>query len=205
MTFIATAHSGDPRRCLTSTVAALLCILATFSTSARGAPAEDTGGQASDIINYIAYSSVLASSGQPTAAQLQAQAEEGVQRVVYLAFTDHETSLANEDRVVRDLGMAFVQVPVVWANPTVEDFELFAAVMAHGGDQKTLVHCQVNWRASSFSFLYRVIHENVPMDDAVVDLTSIWTPTEHWRQFIVDVLDAHGQAPDCELCELLQG
>ena len=96
-----------------------------------------------------------------------------MQRVVYRAFADHETSLANEDRVVRDLGMAFVQVPVVWANPTVEDFRLFAAIMAQGGDQKTLVHCQVNWRASSFSFLYRVIHENVPMDDAVVDLTSI--------------------------------
>ena len=128
-----------------------------------------------------------------------------MQRVVYLAFTDHETSLTNEDRVVRDLGMAFVQVPVVWVNPTVEDFELFAAVMAQGGDQKTLVHCQVNWRASSFSFLYRVIHDKVPMDDAVVDLTSIWTPTEPWRQFIVAVLDAHGLAPDCELCELLQG
>ena len=203
--FKADARSGSPSAGLKNTLAALLCILGALSLPVRGAPSEDTGSQASDIINYIAYSDALASSGQPTAAQFQVQAVEGVQRVVYLAFTDHETSLANEDRVVRDLGMAFVQVPVVWVNPTVEDFELFAAVMAQGGDQKTLVHCQVNWRASSFSFLYRVIHDNVPMDDAVVDLTSIWTPTEPWRQFIVDVLDAHGLAPDCELCELLQG
>ena len=203
--FKADARSGSPSAGLKTTLAALLCILGALGTSNLGALPEDTGSQASDIINYIAYSDVLASSGQPTAAQFQVQAEAGVQRVVYLAFTDHETSLANEDRVVRDLGMAFVQVPVVWANPQVEDFRLFAAIMAQGGDQKTLVHCQVNWRASSFSFLYRVIHDNVPMDDAVVDLTSIWTPTEPWRQFIVDVLDAHGLAPDCELCELLQG
>ena len=203
--FKADARSGSPSAGLKTTLAALLCILGALGTSNLGALPEDTGSQASDIINYIAYSDVLASSGQPTAAQFQVQAEAGVQRVVYLAFTDHETSLANEDRVVRDLGMAFVQVPVVWANPQVEDFRLFAAIMAQGGDQKTLVHCQVNWRASSFSFLYRVIHDKVPMDDAVVDLTSIWTPTEHWRQFIVDVLDAHGLAPDCELCELLQG
>ena len=203
--FKADARSGSPTAGLKNTLAALLCILGALSPAVRGASPDDAGGQALDIINYIAYSDVLASSGQPTAAQFQVQAEAGVQRVVYLAFTDHETSLANEDRVVRDLGMALVQVPVVWVNPTVEDFELFAAVMAQGGDQKTLVHCQVNWRASSFSFLYRVIHDKVPMDDAVVDLTSIWTPTEPWRQFIVDVLDAHGLAPDCELCELLQG
>ena len=203
--FKADAPSGSPTADLKNTLAALLCILGALSPAVRGASPDDAGGQALDIINYIAYSDVLASSGQPTAAQFQVQAEAGVQRVVYLAFTDHETSLANEDRVVRDLGMAFVQVPVVWVNPTVEDFRLFAAVMAQGGDHKTLVHCQVNWRASSFSFLYRVIHDKVPMDDAVVDLTSIWTPTEPWRQFIVDVLDAHGLAPDCELCELLQG
>ena len=203
--FKADARSGSPTAGLKNTLAALLCILGALSPAVRGASPDDAGGQALDIINYIAYSDVLASSGQPTAAQFQVQAEAGVQRVVYLAFTDHETSLANEDRVVRALGMAFVQVPVVWVNPTVEDFRLFAAVMAQGGDHKTLVHCQVNWRASSFSFLYRVIHDKVPMDDAVVDLTSIWTPTEPWRQFIVDVLDAHGLAPDCELCELLQG
>ena len=203
--FKADARSGSPTAGLKNTLAALLCILGALSPAVRGASPDDAGGQALDIINYIAYSAVLASSGQPTAAQFQVQAEAGVQRVVYLAFTDHETSLANEDRVVRDLGMAFVQVPVVWVNPTVEDFRLFAAGMAQGGDHKTLVHCQVNWRASSFSFLYRVIHDKVPMDDAVVDLTSIWTPTEPWRQFIVDVLDAHGLAPDCELCELLQG
>ena len=203
--FKADARSGSPTADLKNTLAALLCILGALSPAVRGASPDDAGGQALDIINYIAYSDVLASSGQPTAAQFQVQAEAGVQRVVYLAFTDHETSLANEDRVVRDLGMAFVQVPVVWVNPTVEDFRLFAAVMAQGGDHKTLVHCQVNWRASSFSFLYRVIHDKVPMDDAVVDLTSIWTPTEPWRQFIVDVLDAHGLAPDCELCGLLQG
>ena len=202
--FKADARSGSPTADLKNTLAALLCILGALSPAVRGASPDDAGGQALDIINYIAYSDVLASSGQPTAAQFQVQAEAGVQRVVYLAFTDHETSLANEDRVVRDLGMAFVQVPVVWVNPTVEDFRLFAAVMAQGGDHKTLVHCQVNWRASSFSFLYRVIHDKVPMDDAVVDLTSIWTPTEPWRH-LVDVLDAHGLAPDCELCELLQG
>ena len=157
-----------------------------------------------DIINYIAYSETLASSGQPTANQLKAQAAACVERVVYLAFTDHDTSLPNEDRITRGLGMQFLQVPVLWEAPTVGDFRTFAALMQQGADRHTLVHCQVNWRASSFSFLYRVIFNDVPMDDAVMDLASIWTPSDDWRRFIVEVLASYGLAPECEFCDLLR-
>ena len=70
------------------------------------------------IINYIAYSESLASSGQPTQAELEVISRAGVEQVVYLAFADHETSLSEEDRVVRDLGMQFVHIPVVWSAPS---------------------------------------------------------------------------------------
>ena len=72
-----------------------------------------------EIINYVAYSESLASSGQPTQAQLEAISRVGLERVIYLAFADHETSLSGEDRIVRDLGMQFVHIPVVWSAPTV--------------------------------------------------------------------------------------
>ena len=158
-----------------------------------------------EIINYVAYSESLASAGQPTQAQLEAISRAGLERVVYLAFADHETSLSGEDRMVRDLGMQFVHIPVVWSAPTVADYELFAAVMQQSEGVNTLVHCQVNWRASSFVFLYRVIVLGVPMNDAVLALNSIWTPSDGWREFIVAVLKAHGLKPDCEFCAELGG
>ena len=158
-----------------------------------------------EIINYVAYSESLASSGQPTQAQLEAISRVGLERVIYLAFADHETSLRGEDRMVRDLGMQFVHIPVVWSAPTVADYELFAAVMRQSEGVNTLVHCQVNWRASSFVFLYRVIVLGVPMNDAVLALNSIWTPSDGWREFIVAVLKAHDLKPDCEFCAELEG
>lgn len=158
-----------------------------------------------EIINYVAYSESLASSGQPTQAQLEAISRVGLERVIYLAFADHETSLSGEDRMVRDLGMQFVHIPVVWSAPTVADYELFAAVMRQSEGVNTLVHCQVNWRASSFVFLYRVIVLGVPMNDAVLALNSIWTPSDGWREFIVAVLKAHDLKPDCEFCAELEG
>ena len=158
-----------------------------------------------EIINYVAYSESLASSGQPTQAQLEAISRVGLERVIYLAFADHETSLSGEDRMVRDLGMQFVHIPVVWSAPTVADYELFAAVMRQSEGVNTLVHCQVNWRASSFVFLYRVIVLGVPMNDAVLALNSIWIPSDGWWEFIVAVLKAHDLKPDCEFCAELEG
>ncbi len=171
------------------------------------APAENMTPVQGDLkpVNYMAYTESLASSGQPSALEFEALARAGVERVIYLAFLDHDTSVPNEDRIVRGLGMQFAHIPVVWSAPSLADFELFSAVMRQSEGANTLVHCQVNWRASSFVFLYRAIYQGVPMNDAVLALNSIWTPSEEWRKFIVDVLKAHNLEPNCEFCSALEG
>ena len=129
-----------------------------------------------DVPNYREYSEFLSSSGQPSKEQLQDAEANGFERVIYLAFSDHHTSLDHEDRIVKDLGMQYVNIPVAWEAPTPGDFYLFAGAMQREPGKKTLVHCQVNFRASAFSFLYRVIYENVPLDDAKDDMNSVWVP-----------------------------
>lgn len=153
-----------------------------------------------EIINYRAYSDSLSSSGQPTAQQLEVLQKAGFDRVVFLAFTDHDESLANEDRMVSRLGMDYLHIPVDWEAPAKSAFYAFASVMKQEPDKKTLVHCQVNFRASSFSFLYRVLFENTDMAQAKDDLDSVWVPNETWRHFIFDVLEENGRSPDCETC-----
>ena len=170
-----------------------------------GVPSFAQEGDDLKIVNYIAYSDSLASSGQPSGDALEVISKAGVERIVYLAFGDHDTSLPGEDRIVRDLGMQFVHIPVIWEAPTVADYEIFSAVMQQAEGANTLVHCQVNWRASSFVFLYRVIAQGVSMNDAVLALNSIWTPSAQWREFIVTVLNAYNLDLDCEFCGALQG
>lgn len=177
-------------------LARLTCVVV-FLGMARLAAAESV----EDIVNYVRYSPTLASSGQPTAEQLAAVAADGVQRVIYLAFSDHDTSLPKEDRIARDLGLRFTQLPVIWEAPGVEDFRAFAALMQSAPEDSTLVHCQINWRASSFVFLYRVVVGRVPLDDAYLDMARVWTPDPNWQQFMADVLMAYGLATDCPSCE----
>ncbi len=143
----------------------------------------------------------LSASGQPTASQLEAVSEEGFNRVIYLAFSDNDTAIDNEDRVVKKLDMDYVHIPVDFENPTLEDFEDFSAIMNRDGNIRTLLHCQINLRASTFSFLYRVIYADVPMAQAKEDLDAIWQPDRVWYRLIVDVLKQHGKSHECDGCD----
>ena len=165
--------------------------------AAETAPASESVG---DIVNYREYSERLSSSGQPTASQFPAVGEAGFERVVFLAYTDHEESVPHEDRIVSELGIDYVQIPVDWEAPSSSDFNAFAGVMQRGPGKKTLVHCQVNFRASAFSFLYRVLFEDADMAQAKADLDSVWVPNDTWRRFIFDVLEENGRSPHCDAC-----
>lgn len=155
----------------------------------------------SDISNYRQYSELFSSSGQPTALQLEEIEQQGFERVIYLAFTDNDTAIDDEDRVVKQMGMDYVHIPVDWENPTLADFKTFADVMGNENTVKTLLHCQVNFRASSFSFLYRVAVQGVPLLDAKNDLDGVWAPNETWFRFIRTVLNDYGLSPACKGCD----
>ncbi len=153
------------------------------------------------IINYVSYSPVFASSGQPNAEQLTALRDEGLKRVVYVAYSDHERSLPNEDRVAKNLGLEYIHIPVEWNAPTQSDFELFASIMQQDPDKPTLLHCQMNYRATAFAMLYRVIYDDVPLASAKADMNAVWTPNETWTGYIRDVLERADIDPDCEGCD----
>ena len=155
----------------------------------------------SDIDNYLQYSPYLSSSGQPSAQQFKAVSATGFERVVYLAFTANKTAIESEDRVVKALGMDYLHIPVDFDKPALEDFEDLASVLNRDKNIRTLVHCQINLRASAFSFLYRVIYGGVPMADAKSDLDEIWQPDKTWYRFIVNVLSKHGLSHECDGCD----
>ena len=180
--------------------ARFLCLAALLSVCLLAAPALADGPDLSELTNYRAWSPMLSSSGQPSAEQLVAVRDAGFERVVFLALTDSHGSIEDEDSIVKGLGMEFVHIPVIWDSPTADDVALFTALMSGTPEKKTLVHCQVNFRASTFSFLYRVLHMDVPLGDAKDDLNTVWVPNETWKQLIFDVLEANGVSPDCDTC-----
>jgi protein tyrosine phosphatase (PTP) superfamily phosphohydrolase (DUF442 family) len=155
----------------------------------------------SDIRNYKEYSATFSSAGQPSKEQLELLKQAGFERVAYIAFSNSRGAIAEEDAIVRDLGMDYVQVPVIWDAPTKSDFYAFAGAMQREPDKKTLLHCQANYRASAFAFLYRVLYLDVPVAAAKADMNTIWQPNETWRALIFEVLEDNGVSPLCEGCD----
>jgi protein tyrosine phosphatase (PTP) superfamily phosphohydrolase (DUF442 family) len=162
---------------------------------------EDVDPSLEGIVNFRQYSDNFASSGQPSAEQFAAIAEQGFERIVYIAFTNNQNALPDADQVVKGLGMEYMHVPVTFDNPLPDDFYAFADSMQRNTDKKTLLHCQVNARATAFSFLYRVIHEDISISEAKADMNTVWQPNEVWRDFIFEVLAQNDISPDCEGCD----
>ncbi len=167
------------------------------STRDRNQPMMNTDG----IFNYVEYSPTFASSGQPTKEQLAELKETGFQRVVYIAFSDQERALPAEDRIVKELGLDYVHIPVDWKKPLEREYEAFARAMAVDPERKTLLHCQANFRASVFSMLYRVLERGVPLTQAKADMNEVWVPNQVWTDFARSVLSNNNVDPDCDGCD----
>ena len=180
-------------------LSSLLILTPLLAGSASAAEKADPA--LAEITNFRQYSSTFASSGQPSREQFSTIAENGFERIVYIAFTNNQNALPDADLVVKGLGMEYMQVPVDFNNPLPSDFYAFADSMRRNTDKKTLLHCQVNARATAFSFLYRVIYADVPVAQAKADMNTVWQPNEVWRDFIFTVLAENDISPDCEDCD----
>ena len=139
-----------------------------------------------DIYNYWYYDEKLTSSGMPTEKQMKEVAEAGVQVVVNLALKTSQGALENEDTLVESLGMNYIHIPVEWSDPTRQNLEDFFNVMDAHKTEKIHVHCQANYRASSFIMLYRVHRLGWKKEDAIPVMERMWNPEDFpvWQKFI---------------------
>jgi protein tyrosine phosphatase (PTP) superfamily phosphohydrolase (DUF442 family) len=144
--------------------------------------------QPSDIYNFLQISDDLGTAGQPTVEQLAAVKDAGYEVVINLATGTTPRDLANEADVVTGHGMDYIHIPVIWDQPTTADLQRFFEAMEANQDKKRFVHCIANMRVSAFVFLYRVLRQGVPVEEARTMLSRLWEPNAVWQRFIDDAL-----------------
>ena len=59
----------------------------------------------------------------------------------------------DEDALITEMGMSYLHIPVDFANPTLEDAQIFFTM--RGLKTQVWVHYQVNARVSAFLYLYQ--------------------------------------------------
>jgi protein tyrosine phosphatase (PTP) superfamily phosphohydrolase (DUF442 family) len=143
-----------------------------------------------DIFNYWYYDEKLTSSGMPTTEQIKLVAEAGVQLVINLAPDDSRNAIPNEPELVNSLGMDYINIPVTWRTPEADTLPRFMDAMDAHRDKKIHVHCEANYRASSFIMMYRVLRLGWKKEDAIPIMERIWNPEDFpvWQKFIDEAL-----------------
>ena len=137
-----------------------------------------------NIQNYYQISDRLATSGQPTVAEFKLIAEFGYQSVINLAMSCSTNAIKNEGAIVSDLGLIYVQIPVVWEHPTTKDVESFFKIMDALAEQPVWVHCAKNMRVSCFIYLWQKYRLQLPEAAAKYPMEKIWQPTRVWQTLI---------------------
>lgn len=139
-----------------------------------------------EIYNYQKVNDSLITAGQPTAAQLQAAAEEGIDTVINLGMLDQSYSLEDEAGLVRSLGMSYHHIPVEWEGPTEENLKTFEELMNSLPPGRILLHCAANFRATAFYGLYGM--RNLGWSEARLKelMSPIWQGNHYpvWEDFI---------------------
>jgi protein tyrosine phosphatase (PTP) superfamily phosphohydrolase (DUF442 family) len=148
-----------------------------------------------EIKNFLRLSEKLISGGMPTADQLKSVAESGVQVVINLAPPSSKDTLKDEEKNAASLGMQYINIPVIWDNPTRENLDEFMKAMQAHSDSSILVHCQANYRATGFITMDRILRLGWAKENAFEDLHRIWNPSQYpvWQKFFDENLTDQNQ------------
>ena len=135
----------------------------------------------SEILNFSLVHEHLLSSGQPSAAQLQHIKEYGCSTVINLALNDASPRLEHEDRICLELGLNYIQLPILWEMPAADQCLLALDLIDHLVPNEIVwVHCAKNYRVSCLMSLYRQYFMGIDSESAHEILHQIWEPNETW-------------------------
>lgn len=162
-------------------VPASLAISAFLGAAVTSAQMDHAG----PAMNYHEVDARLATGGHFVDDGLAELHDKGLKVVIDLR---DEPPKGQRDKLA-ELGIEWINVPVVWKDPRPGDFERFVEVMAEHEDDQVLVQCQANYRASAMTYLYRVLVAKVAEDSARDDLNAVWEPDGHWREYMDEIIE----------------
>lgn len=136
------------------------------------------------ILNYIKINENISTAGQPSVEQFQQIKNENFDVVINLALSSATNALENEDKVVSELGMTYIHLPVDFEEPKLSDLNLFLRIMSGIKDKKVFIHCAKNYRVTAFMYIYHKHVLNTPFENIDVSIFEEWTPSQNWQNIM---------------------
>lgn len=137
-----------------------------------------------EILNYIKINEFISTSGQVSSEQFKLIKENNFDVVINLALSTATNALENEDKIVTQLQMTYIHIPVDFEEPKLSDLQLFLNIMKAFDNKKVLVHCAKNYRVSAFMYVYHKHILNTHFDDIDLSIFKQWSPSENWQKIM---------------------
>lgn len=144
------------------------------------------------VYNFKQVSDQLACSGQPREGQLDLIAGENYRVIINLGLADAKYSLKDERASVEALGMTYHHIPVAFEDPQPGQLQEFIGLMNVSHNEKVLVHCAANYRASAFTGLYLLSAKTFNKTEMHAFIEDVWQPDAIWEQFIEECSEMIG-------------
>ena len=137
--------------------------------------------------NYVLASEQIHTCGAIKATDLQSIQSNGIKTVISLN-TESPSKVVLLKKQAIALGMSYVHIPVSWEKPTLQSLERFFEAMDQDKNSESLVHCRLNWRASAFVYLYRILRLKEDKSTALESLHQVWKPERNktWSRFLLE-------------------
>lgn len=137
-----------------------------------------------NILNYIKINENISTAGQPTKEQLQLIKDENFEVVINLALSSATNALENEDKVVTELAMTYIHIPVDFEKPKLSDAKQFLLLLQAFDGKKVFVHCAKNYRVTAFIYLYHKHILNTHFDNIDLSIFEEWSPNKNWQNLM---------------------
>ena len=136
------------------------------------------------ILNFIKINELISTSGQPNIDELKHIANEGFEVIINLGLQTSSNVLEDENKIVTDLNMTYINIPVDFENPKLSDLKLFLTILQSLEANKVWIHCAKNYRVSAFMYVYHKYVLHTPFEQIDLSIFEDWQPSLAWQELM---------------------
>ncbi len=145
--------------------------VATVVAASQGLPAP-ASQELPAIRNFLQVTPAFCTGGQPRVEHFARLKADGVKSVLNLR-TPGEHRAEEEEAAVREAGLAYFNIPVVYSAPTEAQVDEFLRLTDDPANRPMFIHCTAAIRVGAFWMIRRVLRDKMPPDAALEEARKV--------------------------------
>jgi uncharacterized protein (TIGR01244 family) len=145
------------------------------------------------IRNFLRINEQFCTGGQPRLDHLQQLKADGVKAIINLRPAG-EHRAAEEEAKAKELGLRYINIPVVFSDPKEEQATEFLKVTDDPANRPAFIHCASAIRVGAFWMIRRVLRDGWSIEKAEAEAKKIGlNDNPHLNEFARNYITHHRQ------------